>query len=172
MIFGDAGVGKTSIINSYLTGIFEEDIQITVGADLAEKNLEIDGESVSLRIVDLGGDERIKLYLHALRKIAKESNGGIFMYDITRDNSLRGLDEWLLMFNQGSSSEKNKIPVIILGGKADLEEKRAVKREEVVDLANKRGLAGYHECSAKTGENIEKIFDILIREMIRNTNRD
>ena len=94
------------------------------------------------------------------------------MYDITRYNSLQGLDDWLLMFNQGSNSAKIKIPVIMVGGKADLEEKRAVKMEDAVDLANKRGLAGYYECSAKTGEHIEKIFDILIRAMIRSTNLD
>jgi len=172
VIFGDTGVGKTSMINSYLRGIFEEDIQMTVGADIVEKELELNSEPVSLRIVDIGGDERFKLYLHALRKIAKESNGGIFMYDITRYNSLQGLDDWLLMFNQGSNSAKIKIPVIMVGGKADLEEKRAVKMEDAVDLANKRGLAGYYECSAKTGEHIEKIFDILIRAMIRSTNLD
>jgi small GTP-binding protein len=172
VIFGDAGVGKTSMINSYLSGIFLEDIQMTVGADLDEKKLEIDGEPVSLRIVDVGGEKRFKLFLHALRKIAKESNGGIFMYDITRYNSLQGLDDWLLMFNQGSNSAKIKIPVIMVGGKADLEEKREVKMEDAVDLANKRGLAGYYECSAKTGEHIEKIFDLLIRAMIRSTNLD
>ncbi len=172
VIFGEAGVGKTSMINSYLSGLFIEVYQITVGADIAEKKLEIDRESVSLQIVDLGGDERFKLYLHTLRKIAKESNGGIFMYDITRYNSLEGFDEWLLMFNQSSSSENHKIPVIMVGGKADLEEKRAIKREDADDLANKRGLAGHYECSAKTGEHIEKIFDILIRAMIRSTNLD
>ena len=172
MIFGDAGVGKTSMINSYVSGLFIEDYQITVGADIAKNKIEVDGESVSLQLVDVGGDKRYKLFPHVLRKIAKESNGGIFMYDITRYNSLQELDEWMLMFKPGLSSYKIKIPVIMVGGKTDLEEKRAVKMEDAVDLAKTRGLTGNYECSANTGENVEKIFDILIRAMIRSKHLD
>ena len=90
------------------------------------------------------------------------------MYDITRFSSFQGLDDWLLMFKQGSNFNESKIPVIMVGGKADLEEKRAVKMEDAVALAKKRDLSGYYECSSKTGENIEKIFDIITREMMRN----
>ena len=42
-IFGDGGVGKTTLVNRYLTKIFDEDIKMTVGADFYVKDLEIDG---------------------------------------------------------------------------------------------------------------------------------
>ena len=32
-IFGDGGVGKTTLVNKYLTGIFKADQTITIGVD-------------------------------------------------------------------------------------------------------------------------------------------
>ncbi len=138
---------------------------MTIGADFAVKKLKIDGMLVSLRIWDFGGEERYRLLLPSY---ATDADGGIFMYDITRYSSFQGLDDWLLMFKQGSNFDESKIPVIMVGGKADLEEKRAVKIEDAAIMANKRDLSGYYECSSKTGENIEKIFEIIARDMMRN----
>jgi len=51
-IFGDGGVGKTTLVHRYLTKIFKEDLKMTIGADFSVKELEIDGKTVVLRIWD------------------------------------------------------------------------------------------------------------------------
>ena len=49
-IFGDAGVGKTTLVNRYLTGIFDSNYKITIGADFYLKKLIIDDKDVTLQI--------------------------------------------------------------------------------------------------------------------------
>ncbi|GAI36675.1 unnamed protein product, partial [marine sediment metagenome] len=43
IIFGDGGVGKTTLIARYLTGIFKSDSLITIGVDFHVKKIEIEG---------------------------------------------------------------------------------------------------------------------------------
>ena len=61
-----------------------------------------------------------------------------------------------------------QIPVIMVGGKLDLEEKRSVPKEEAIDLTKYHNLFNYIECSAKTGHNIEQIFIEITQAMLKN----
>lgn len=56
-----------------------------------------------------------------------------------------------------------KIPIIIVGNKVDLDEpgQRAVTTKEGQDLAERYG-AKFLECSAKTNINIREIFEQLV----------
>ena len=49
-LFGDAGVGKTTLINRYLTGVFEERYKISIGMDFYVKKIDIEDQRVSLQI--------------------------------------------------------------------------------------------------------------------------
>ena len=92
-IFGDGGVGKTTLVNRYLTKVFDTDIKMTVGADFYVRDLEIDGKKVVIRIWDFGGEQRFKVLLPSF---AKGADGGIFMFDITRYTSVKNIDDWLV----------------------------------------------------------------------------
>ena len=56
-IFGDGGVGKTSLVNRYLTGVFQEHYRITIGADFFVKRINVNGATVTLQIWDFAGVE-------------------------------------------------------------------------------------------------------------------
>ncbi len=47
-IFGDGGVGKTTLVNRYVTGKYQEDFKMTIGVDFYTKVCEIDGNRVHL----------------------------------------------------------------------------------------------------------------------------
>ena len=49
-LFGDGGVGKTTLINRYLTGVFKTDSSITIGVDFHVKKVDVKGKKVSLQI--------------------------------------------------------------------------------------------------------------------------
>lgn len=53
---------------------------------------------------------------------------------------------------------------MLVGNKTDLEVRRAVSIEEASNLANTHGIE-YMECSAKSGQNIEEIFEKLAKAM-------
>ncbi len=166
-IFGDGGVGKTTLVNRYLTKVFDESIKMTIGADFYVKDLEIDGKKVVNRIWDFGGEQRFKVLLPSF---AKGADGGIFMYDITRYTSVKNIDDWLSIFEKNARDKQINIPIVMVGGKLDLQEKRSVETEDAVELSEKHNLQGYYECSSKTGDNVEEIFESITRKMMKSTN--
>ncbi len=165
-IFGAGGVGKTTLIKRFVTQIFEEDIKMTIGADFSIKNIELEDKTVTLRIWDFAGEERFRVLLPSF---AKGANGGIFMFDTTRYSSIRDIDDWLSIFEYFVSESKAKIPIVMVGGKIDLVEKKSVETEEAMEISNKYGLSGYFECSSKTGDNVEEIFKFIARKMIEHS---
>ena len=164
-IFGDGGVGKTTLLGRYLTGIFKSDQTITIGVDFHVKKLRVNGKNVLLQIWDFAGESRFRFLLPSY---VLGASGGLFMYDITRYSSLKNFPEWVKIFKNGFIGDKDKpLPVIMVGGKLDLGFKRAVPSKEAFDLAKSHKLHGYIECSAKDGRNIEDIFEEIAKLMLQ-----
>ena len=159
VIFGDAGSGKTTLTKRFKTNLFISDSQMTIGVDFETKNIEVDGKKVKLMIWDFGGEERFRFILP---KYIAGAMGGIFMYDITNYPSLAHIDNWLSVVN----GRKEKIPLVLLGGKSDLDIIRQISYKEGKKVANEKGFSDFTECSAKTGENVEKSFETLTRIML------
>ncbi|MFX1346715.1 MAG: Rab family GTPase [Promethearchaeota archaeon] len=166
-LFGDGGVGKTTLINRYLTGVFKNDSNITIGVDFHIKKLLIQDTLISLQIWDFAGEDRFRFLLPSY---VLGASGGVFMYDITRYSSLKNFQNWLEIFKQGYKGPSNQVPIIMVGSKLDLEYKRAVPRAEAYELAKINDLSGYIECSSKNGQNIQEIFLEIGRIMMRQAN--
>ncbi|MEJ2248916.1 MAG: GTP-binding protein [Candidatus Lokiarchaeota archaeon] len=162
-IFGPGGVGKTTLARRYLTGLFETDLKITMGAEIFVKHLEIDEIKVVLQIWDFGGEKAFQFLLPAY---ARGSSGGIFMYDTTRYATLTHVDDWLTIF-QKRLDDDIPVPIFLVGGKKDLEEKRSVSIEEGKKFMRKLNFTEFYECSSKTGYNIEKIFEDMTRLILK-----
>lgn len=164
-IFGDGGVGKTTLVNRYLTGVFR-DSSMTIGVDFHIKKLEIEGKKVTLQIWDFAGEDRFRFILPSY---VRGASGGIFMYDITSYASLKNLSDWLTIFNGEFKGDEQQIPTIMVGGKADLQYKRSVSSEDATKLAKEKNLYGFIECSAKTGKNVEESFVAIAQIMMEKT---
>lgn len=154
-IFGDAGVGKTTLVNRYLTGVFDSHYKITIGADFYLKKLIIDDKDVTLQIWDFAGEDKFRFLLPSY---VAGSAGGIFMYDITRSSSIQSCKRWLEIFKKSFESNKINIPLVMVGGKLDLESKRTVFKEDASQMASNYDFSENLECSAKTGDHVEDIF--------------
>ena len=165
-IFGDGGVGKTTLVNRYMTGVFKGDSTMTIGVDFHVKKLDLDGIRVSLQIWDFAGEDRFRFLLPSY---VIGASGGIFMYDITRYTSLKNFEDWIEIFKKGYAGKGRQLPVIMVGGKLDLQHKRAISSNDAFEIAKKNNLYGFVECSAKSGENVEDIFLEIGNLMIRTS---
>ncbi len=161
LLFGDGGVGKTTLVERYLNGTFKEDTRITIGVQFLVKRLKLNGDSIDLQIWDFGGEERFRFILPAY---CLGACGGIFMYDITSPRSLLHLGDWLQVVRQRTTN----LPILVAGTKLDLEAQRAVKLEESIAVAGKFNLPEVLEVSSKNGKNVSTLFDIIIKLMIES----
>lgn len=159
LMLGNASVGKTSLSERYITGVFRPDIKLTVGVDFFIKTVEIDGKKIKLQIWDMGGEERFRFLLPTY---CLGSSGAIFLYDVTNKKSLDDQNEWTSIFR-----EKNgDAPILLAGNKVDLEDLREVPRELGIQVAKQTGMSGFVEVSAKQGINVQKTFDLLTKLMV------
>lgn len=167
IIFGDAGCGKTTLTQRFLTNLFVSDSKMTIGVDFEVKSLEVDKEKVKLQIWDFGGEERFRFLLPTYVRGAR---GGLFLYDITNYSSIAHIDDWLSVIRKEIRAE-DVFPIVVVGSKADLAENREVSAEDGIKIAKSRNVDGFIETSSKTGENVEKTFEALTRLMLNNTRR-
>ena len=165
VIFGDAGCGKTTLTQRFLTNLFVSDSKMTIGVDFEVKSLVVNNNKVKLQIWDFGGEERFRFLLPTYVRGAK---GGLFMYDITNYSSIAHIDDWLTVIRKEIKPE-DTFPIIVVGGKADLAEHREVSAADGIKIAKSRGTDGFIECSSKSGENVEKTFEALTGLMLDNS---
>jgi len=167
IIFGDAGCGKTTLTQRFLTNLFVSDSKMTIGVDFEVKSLEVDKQKVKLQIWDFGGEERFRFLLPTYVRGAR---GGLFLFDITNYSSIAHIDDWLNVIRKEIRAE-DVFPIIVVGSKADLVENREVSAEDGIKIAKSRNVDGFIETSSKTGENVEKTFEALTSVMLNNSNR-
>ncbi len=151
LMLGDASVGKTSLTLRYISGFFMEDLKLTIGVDFYSKTINFIENKVKLQIWDFGGEERFRFLLS---QYCKGANGAFFLFDITNQISLDHLPDWTQIVRENAGD----IPIMLIGSKLDLDEFRAVTKENGILATKKYNLASFIELSSKTGENVEKAF--------------
>lgn len=154
LMLGDASVGKTSLTIRYISGFFMDDLKLTIGVDFYSKTISFKGKKVKLQIWDFGGEERFRFLLS---QYCKGANGAFFLYDITNQVSLDHLPDWTQIVRENAGD----IPIMLVGSKSDLDEFRAVPRDDGILTGKKYNLASFVELSSKTGENVEETFRVM-----------
>lgn len=164
-MLGDASVGKTSLTIRYISGFFQEDLKLTIGVDFYSKTTAFKDNKVKMQIWDFGGEERFRFLLS---QYCKGANGAFFLYDITNQVSLDHLPDWTQIIRENAGD----IPIMLIGSKVDLNEFRAVLRDDGILAARKYNLASFVELSSKTGENVEKAFNVMTEILFEKFSSD
>ncbi|MHA1490751.1 MAG: GTP-binding protein, partial [Promethearchaeota archaeon] len=157
-------MGKTSLIRRYSTGKFNKSTLSTIGVDFETKKLNVDGTDILLNIWDFAGEKKFRVLFPSY---VSGASGALMLYDITNKDSLDDLLDWINVISSIPNSPKTKL---LVEAKIDLEDQREIKREEGQELFNKHNFKGeIIGTSAKTGENIEEVFTMLGREILKNS---
>ena len=156
---GDGGVGKTTLLYRYVNGIFLEDTKITIGVEFFLKRVILNETNIILQLWDFGGQDRFQ-FMH--NHYTEGAKGAILMYDLTRPITLDNLDYWVNLCRKDNPN----IPIIFIGGKSDVVNTVIIKENTIENLIKKYSFCDYLEISSKTGENVEKVFEILAENLI------
>ncbi|TFG04096.1 MAG: GTP-binding protein, partial [Promethearchaeota archaeon] len=155
LLLGDASAEKSALTKRYCYNIFNPSEKLTIGVDFHVKLVEFQNKRIKLQIWDVGGEERFRFLLPSY---CLGANAAFLLYDITRPKSLDNIREWVNILRQ----KGGKIPIMLIGTKLELrEEKHRVSREYGIKVAKKNKLNGFAEVSAKTGQNVNKVFEVL-----------
>ena len=105
VLIGDSGVGKTTMIQSYITQMPEKFTNPTVGSMFFSKQLMVDGKESSLQVPtnyqiwDTAGQERFK---SMTPMIFRDAQGVLLVCDLTDKGSLFGLRDWLQIIKENA----------------------------------------------------------------------
>ena len=162
LTIGDQFVGKSSIINRYIDDKFNEDIKPTLAIDFKTKMIQKGENLIKISIYDTAGEEK---YRHLIKNYYNGSNGILLVFDITDKNSFDNLNFWLDELEKNCNL--NNLYIFLVGNKTDLKKERKVSYDEAKNFADMKKIP-YIEISAKTGDNIDKLFNDFIKGTIIN----
>jgi len=162
VIVGGGGVGKSALTIQLIQNHFIDEYDPTI-EDSYRKQVTIDEETCLLDILDTAGQEE---YSAMRDQYMRTGQGFILVYAITSRSSF---DEIASFRDQILRvKDKDKVPMVLVGNKCDLETERQVTTGEGGDLARSFG-APFFESSAKTRVNVEECFYQLVREIRTET---
>ncbi|MFX0071930.1 MAG: Rab family GTPase, partial [Candidatus Hermodarchaeota archaeon] len=160
-LVGDGGVGKTSIVQRYVTGNFSNHYKATIGTFITKKECNFDELNTSVRFLiwDLAGQEQFK---RIWPDYLTDTEAGIIVFDITDQKSFENVKYWYDIITQVASP---KLILILVGNKNDLNDSRVVSTKEAENLAKELGIY-YLETSAKSSDNINNVFEWIALQFV------
>jgi len=152
---GDAGVGKTSIINRIVDNPFSESYEMSIGVDFMSKNLRYHGQNIKLQIWDSAGQEK---YKGLIPSYVRNSSIVFVVYDVSSKSSFNNVSSWISFIKSIENTT-----IILCGNKIDLTT-REVQKNEGEQFAEKEGIP-FFEVSAKSNENVKLMFYSAVSDL-------
>ena len=155
---GNSGTGKTSIIKSFVDGVFDEYQLVTLGNSFSFKILKINGINIKLNFIDTSGQEKFRsLSLSYFRHV----DVVLFVFDLNEPNSFESVQYWIDFFNENNSG-KNIKKKYLVGNKDDLVQK--VDQDLIDELTRKNNIL-FFSTSAKNKNNIDLLFNYITNDL-------
>jgi small GTP-binding protein len=145
IVLGEAGVGKTSLLNQWLSGDFSDETQPTIAAGLSQIQLMIDGVISTFHVWDTAGTPQFR---SVVPMYCRQAAIAVLVFDLTQPWTFEAVPQWHSFVLESAQ------PVFLLiGNKVDVTEGRKVDEFAPPELAERLGMR-YVEVSAKSGEGM------------------
>ena len=155
VILGESSVGKTSLSIRFFSPEFHDHVHSTIGAVFQVKDITLeDGRSIRFEIWDTAGQER---YRSVAPLYYRGASIAMVVYDITCISSFQNAKYWI-----DQLQKHHDISIVLVGNKTDIENKRQVSKTAAKEYADNMKVL-YFETSAKTGENVDRVFREFIK---------
>ncbi|CAJ0960169.1 unnamed protein product [Ranitomeya imitator] len=158
VVLGSGGVGKSALTVQFVTGSFIEKYDPTI-EDFYRKEIEVDSSPSVLEILDTAGTEQFA----SMRDLyIKNGQGFILVYSLVNQQSFQDIKPMRDQIIRVKRYEK--VPMILVGNKVDLEGEREVSYGEGKALADDWNCP-FMETSAKNKASVDELFAEIVRQM-------
>ena len=158
IIIDNTTVSKSNILLKYVHNKFVNEYQSTVGVEFGAKNIDIEGQTFRIQIWDTTGQENFRCLT---RSYFKNSVCAIITYDITNKQSFDNIQDWI---NEVRNQVSNKVLLVLVGNKIDLEKERIVNYDEGKKFAEDNDML-FIETSALNGNGINQLFNMCCNDI-------
>ncbi|KAI6239847.1 Ras-related protein Rab-11A [Aphelenchoides fujianensis] len=166
IIVGESSARKSNLLSRYIHNTFNPNIQQTFPADFASKHVRFQERNIKLQCWDMCGHER---YRSVTKAYYRGAQGALLVFDIADRRSFEQAKEfWLGEIEEHVGA---RIPIVLVGNKADLEAQRTIERPEALEFARSRGMK-FVETSALTPTNVDRAFLLLLREIFEQRTKE
>jgi hypothetical protein len=154
---GAFATGKTSLVARFVSSIYSEAYQTTVGVKIDKKSINLADREVNLLLWDVQGEDDFqKLRLSYLRGLS----GYLLVVDGTRSATL----EKAFALQEIIEETVGKLPFILILNKSDLLDEWEIDATATDELSKKGWIV--IQGSAKTGLGVEEAFLTLAKKMV------
>ncbi|MFX1320206.1 MAG: Rab family GTPase [Promethearchaeota archaeon] len=158
-VIGDGQVGKTSLIQKFTKGSFQEDYIKTIGAQFSVYDKVIKEDKIRLLFWDIAGQDSFNFLRPSF---FKNSVAAIIVYSLEENDlgkdSFAHIPDWYSDINQFCGN----IPVVMFANKVDLIDENSIDHSEIQEIVDKQNFIGYYITSAKTGQGVINAFNAII----------
>jgi GTPase KRas protein len=161
VVLGGGGVGKSALTIRLVTDNFLDEYDPTI-EDSYRKQVEIDGSTALLDILDTAGQEE---FASMQDQWMREGKGFLLVYSIVNQSTFDELEE--LHQKILRAKDVSKVPLVIAGNKCDLRDAsdpRQVTTKSAQEFAERLGCS-FFETSAKERINNKECFFQVVREI-------
>jgi small GTP-binding protein len=161
VILGEGRVGKTSILSKYFNNKFNDNEQKTINPAFYEKTVKYKGKTVQLKFWDTAGQEQF----NAISTMYYQNSvGALLVYDVTIFETFKKVENWVRTLQEAVGKD---ITFVIAGNKVDLKDKNKSQEHTLeIDSYCAKEHCKHFYTSAKTGYNLEEVFECLINSVL------
>lgn len=158
-LLGGFAVGKTSLIRRFVTGMFSELYQTTIGVSIEKKTLIVDDRNVTLMIWDLYGEDDFQ---NMRESYLRGSSGYILVADGMRQSTLDTAEA----LHRLAQSTLGPVPFVLMVNKADQLQEWEIDEATLTGLRHKGWLV--FTGSAKTGDGVPELFVQFTQKLLES----